>query len=203
MAGKDFVQITDHGLRINLKKLTPEIQDALLAETKEQSKFLTNYIIERHLTGGTSEDRLGVRSGTFRRMTLPIIPNVYSQKMKGGTAFHSPFARVQVGPKGQVTTIKPITAKYLAIPIGEALSASGAPRYSGPRAVPGLVPITSKKGNHLLVRMSKAGMEPLFLLLKETQVPARVWPHQILGKNIKKIASAYRERLKRTLKETL
>ena len=203
MAKKDFVQIVDHGLRIHLKELTPEIEDALLAETRKQSKFLTNYIIENHLTGGTSEDKLKVRSGTFRRMTLPIMPNSYSQKMKGGTAFHSPFARVQVGPRGQVTTIKPTTAKFLAIPIGEALDASGVARFSGPRAVPGLVPITSKKGNHLLVRMSKSGMEPLFLLLKETRVPARVWPYQILSKNIKKIAAAYRTRLKKTLKETL
>jgi hypothetical protein len=203
MSKNDFVQIKDHGLRIHLKELTPELEAALLAETKIQADDLTNYIIKEHLTGGTTENKLKVRSGSFRRLTIPIKPSTYSKKMRAGTQFAGAGARVHVGPPSQVTTIKPITSKYLAIPIGDALSASGAPRYSSPRAVPGLIPITSRKGNLLLVQATEGGINPLFLLLKQTEVPARIHPIPIMKKRIRGIADAYRDRIADVLKETL
>lgn len=203
MAKNDFIQIEDNGLRIHLKELTPELEDALVKETRKQSDELTNYITVNHLTGGTADDKLAVRSGSFRRLTLPVKPMVYSKTMRGGTQFAGIGARVHVGPKSQVTTIRPITSKYLAIPIGAALSAGGVPRYSSPRAIPGLSPITSKKGNLLLVRTDGTSMTPFFLLLKEVEVPARIHPKEILGKNIKKIARAYHDAISEALKETL
>ena len=71
---KGFIEIKDDKLILKLGKLTPEIKDTLLDETQEQSRKLTNWIIKNHLSGGTTDSRLKVRSGMFRRMTLPIIP---------------------------------------------------------------------------------------------------------------------------------
>ena len=204
MANKDFIQIKDHGLRIHLKKLTPELEKALLTETKIQADELTTYIIKAHLTGGTTADRLAVRSGSFRRLTVPLKPFTYSKKMRAGTQFAGAGARVHVGPLGQVITIKPHKpGGYLAIPIGAALSASGAPRYPSPRSVPGLIPITSRKGNHLLVQTDGTSMTPFFLLLKETNVQARIHPIPIMKKRIRGIAEAYRDRIGKILKEIL
>ena len=182
------VEIEDGKLLVKIQKLTPAIQDALFEETGEQSRKLTNWIIKNHLTGGTTADRLAVRSGTFRRLTLPIVPSTYSSKMKGGTQFAGAGARVHVGPKGQITTIKPITSKYLAIPIGEALTSNGVSRYSGPRAVPGLDLITSLRGNLLLVKQVGDMIQPFFLLLKQVEIPSRIHPAEVLRKNILKIA---------------
>ena len=195
------VEIVDGGLLLKIKKLTPAIQETLLDETAEQSRKLTSWIIRNHLTGGTSDDRLAVRSGMFRRLTLPIVPTVYSKKMKGGTQFAGKGARVHVGPKGQITTIKPVTSKYLAIPIGEALYAGGIPRYSGPRAVPGLDLIRSLKGNLILVKQVGDMIQPFFLLLKQVEVKSRIHPEQVMKRNILKIAQDYRKALRHTLKK--
>ena len=177
------------------------MKKGLVAETKVQADELTNYIIMKHLTGGTTDDKLAVRSGSFRRLTIPIKPQVYSQRMRGGTQFAGAGARVHVGPRSQITTIKPFRGKYLAIPIGDALSASGAPRYPGPRSVPGLRPITSKKGNHLLVRTDGKTMTPFFLLLKETQVPARIHPIPIMQKRLPGIIIGYERMIEKALRE--
>ena len=201
MPKDNYVQIKDGALKLFLKNLTPELEKGLVKETKIQADELTNYIIENHLTGGTTHDRLKVRSGSFRRLTIPIKPQVYSKKMKAGTLFAGVGARVHVGPKNQVTTIKPITSKYLAIPIGDALSASGAPRYSSPRAVPGLRPITSRKGNLLLVRTDGQTMTPMFLLLKETEIRARIHPEVIMRKRLRGIANDYEIMIEKALRE--
>ena len=97
---KDYVTLDDKGLLAKIDKLTPEIKETLLDETKIQSDLLTNYIIENHVTGGTSATRLKVRSGNFRSLVLPILPKTYSKTMKGGTNFGAKSAGVHVGEKG-------------------------------------------------------------------------------------------------------
>lgn len=201
MANKEFVQIKDGGLLIKLKELTPKIEKTLLDETQVQADKLTNWIVKNHLSGPHGADKLAVKSGNFRRLTLPIKPKIYSNRMRAGTQFSGAGARVHIGPRGQVTTIKPLTSKYLAIPIGEGLTAGGVARYSGPRAVPGLDLITSLRGNLLLVRQVGDMIEPFFLLLKQVEIPARVHPEDIMKKNIQKIARDYRNALKITLEK--
>lgn len=196
------VEIEDGKLLLKIQKLTPAIQKTLLEETGEQSRKLTTWIIKNHLTGGTSADRLAVRSGMFRRLTIPIVPATYKKKMKGGTQFAGKGARVHIGPKGRITTIKPLTSKYLAIPIGEALTSNGVARYSGPRAVPGLDLITSLRGNLLLVKQVGNMMEPFFLLLKQVEIPTRIHPEEVMRRNMLKIAQDYRKALRSTLKKT-
>jgi hypothetical protein len=194
-----FVEVRDNGLRLNIEKLTPELQDTILNETRIQSAELTRYIIVNHLTGGTTGTKLGVRSGNLRRLTLPIIPIAYSQKMKGGTQFAAKYAGTHVGPQGQVTTIKPIRSKYLAIPILNGLSATGASRYGSPRNVPGLKFIPRKGKSPLLARVSGGILEPFYVLKKESKVKARVHPKDILKANLTRIAREFNESIEKTL----
>ena len=198
-----FVEIRDGGLVLKLKKLTPALEDTILEETQVQADKLTTWIVKNHLSGPHGENTLAVKSGNFRRLTLPIKPKTYSKSMKAGTRFSGAGARVHVGPKGQVTTIKPLTSKYLAIPIGEALTASGVPRYNSPRDVPGLSLITSLRGNLILVSQVGNMLEPFFLLKKQVEVPARVHPEEIIKRRIVQIAKDYREALRTTLEKLL
>ena len=198
-----FVEVKDGGLILKLKKLTPELKETILDETQVQADKLTNWIVKKHLSGPHGENRLAVKSGNFRRLTLPIKPKTYKKKMKAGTQFAGAGARIHVGPRGQVTTIKPITSKYLAIPIGAALTAGGVPRYSSPRDVPGLSLITSLRGNLILVSQVGNMLEPFFLLKKQVEVPARVFPEEILKRRILHIAKDYREALRTTLEKLL
>ncbi len=200
---KGFVELKDGGLILRLKKLTPEIEETLLEETQIQADKLTEWIVKNHLSGPSGDDKLAVRSGNFRRLTLPVKPKTYKKNMKAGTQFSGAGARVHVGPKGQITTIKPSTSTYLAIPIGEALTAGGVPRFSGPRAVPGLDLITSLRGNLILVKQVGTMLEPFFLLKKQVEVPSRVHPEEIIKRRILHIAQDYRSALRTTLERTL
>lgn len=200
---RDAVKIKDGGLILNLKKITPEIEDVLLEETRRQSDLLTNFIIENHLTGGTGDTRLKVRTGEFRSLTLPIKPLTYTPTMKGGTQFGAKSAPVHVGERGKRTKIRPVTAKYLAIPIAHALAPSGAARFGSPRNVPGLSLIESKKGNLLLVRSVGGAIEPYFVLKKEVEIPARIHPSEILSKNIRRIARQYGNEIEKVLEKGL
>lgn len=200
---KGYIEVKDGGLLLKLKKLTPEIKETILDETQIQADKLTNWIVKKHLSGPTGENRLAVRSGNFRRLTLPIKPRSYKKKMKAGTRFSGAGARVHVGPKGQVTTIKPLTSKYLAIPIGEALTAGGVARYNSPRDVPGLSLITSLRGNLILVSQVGNMLEPFFLLKKQVEVASRVFPEEIMKRRILHIARDYRTALRTTMEKLL
>ena len=99
---------------------------------------------------------------------------------KGYLASNHPASRIQnVG--GEVT---PKTAKYLAIPLDDAKTKSGVPRWASPREVPGLsvIPVrgrlylvrktgtgTAIKGGR--IRRTAAKIEWLFLLVKSVTVP--------------------------------
>lgn len=77
----------------------------------------------------------------------------------------------QLGDETKV--IRPKKAKYLAIPIGENLSASGVAKFDSPRDVPGGFFFKSK--GHLLFgyrlgKTTRARVRPLFVLKKEVTV---------------------------------
>jgi hypothetical protein len=66
------------------------------------------------------------------------------------------------------------SGKFLAIPLGPALTASGVPRYATPRDVPGLFVWRSHGGRLLLGRRTgRVGRPtPYFALVKSVRVPA-------------------------------
>lgn len=69
-------------------------------------------------------------------------------------------------------TVRPKTAKALAIPMGEALTAGGVPRFTGPRAVPGLF-VYKSDGKAYLARSVDKRLEVLYALRSSVVIPAR------------------------------
>lgn len=75
-------------------------------------------------------------------------------------------------------TIVPRNAKWLAIPIGNALTPAGVPRYPSPRDAGKLIFIPrTRAGNAILARRKPGGgLDPLFVLKKSVTIP----PHNFL-----------------------
>jgi len=69
----------------------------------------------------------------------------------------------------------------LAIPIGDALTPSGAPRFFWrtrgdiPKQYPELFPIKSKRGNTILVAKQGKQLRPYFVLVKHVKIPKIMW----------------------------
>ena len=93
-----------------MKKLTrgvvTRIRKDLLDEMNIQSRSLTNFVITRHLTGETTEDRLAVRSGMLRRTTRAKKAVIKKDDIIGGVLFGVKYAVAHVGRKGSVFKIR-------------------------------------------------------------------------------------------------
>ena len=110
---------------------------------KDTGLTFQNEFAARHLKGGTTEDRLRVRTGMLRRS--------WGHTLKGDSiataAVHmgfgppaQPFAGgaqkyAQAHVEG--ATITPKHGRFLAIPVAEGLTRAGAARFRSPRDVPG------------------------------------------------------------------
>lgn len=105
---------------------------------------------EGYLTG----QRLQVRSGRLRASVEYDVRDegaaVTLALRAGGGAKDVRYARLQ--EYGGI--VKPVVAKYLAIPVGPALTGRGTPRYPSPRDVPGLTFALSRRGQPMLVKRS-------------------------------------------------
>ena len=198
------VELKDNNLRIHLGQLSAKLREDIVKETNTQSEILTNYIIKKHLTGGTKLTKLAVRSGNLRRTTRPI-HSPSGEKIKGGTRFGALYAGLHVGPKGRVTTIKPRKGKYLAIPIMHGLTDAGVPKKRSPRDVPDLKLMSRELvgKSPLLVRKAGDLIEPWYVLKKQVKVATRVHPDEILRANLPRILRAYEDIIGRTLREEL
>lgn len=129
-----------------------------------------------HLSGPTGPTSLSVRTGALRRsltQTVTAQGDGAALDVSVGS-FTAAYARIH--EYGGI--IRPIRSKYLAIPIGKALTRAGVARFS-PRNFPGeLHFIRSRKGNKLLVQFIGKGkrrrMEPMFVLKESVTIPARM-----------------------------
>lgn len=204
------VKIEDDKIRIFLDKLTPHLQDTLIKEVRKQSRELRDYIAVRHLAGGTSADRLAVRSGALRGGTSPLPVQQEGNRIFAGVGFTEKYARVHVGPAGQKTVIKPTNAKMLAIPLAAAKTAAGVARVKSPRDIPDLHLIKSKAGNLLLAKTIGKGkgkgkgkgrqIIPFYVLKNMVEVPARVHPASILAEKKAEIVQGFISAIERTTK---
>lgn len=196
------VKIENEKIRLFFDKLTPRMQGALTKEVKKQSRALRAYIVVRHLTGGTSADRLANRSGHLIRTTKPLPVQQESNRIFAGVEFSTKYARVHIGTEGQRIVIKPVSAKMLAIPLNAAKTAAGVARYKSPRDVPGLHLIKSKAGNLLLVKTigkGKGKIIPMFVLKSMVTVPARVHPESILMAKKIEIVQGFQDAIEKSL----
>ena len=90
-------------------------------------------------------------------------------RVEGRIGSNHPAAKIQ--EEGGI--VVPVRANLLAIPIGGALTRSAVAKVASPLQMPGLVLITSKLGNLLLVkRLSKGRIEPMFALKRSVTLTA-------------------------------
>src|SRR4030067_2576791 len=94
----------------------------LISETKKiltaEATLMTSHIREKYMSGPRPV-LLGVRTGLLRSSTKPLPVKEFTGGMYSGTTFGTSYARPHIGPKGQITTIRPVRAKWLTIPISK------------------------------------------------------------------------------------
>lgn len=140
---------------------------------------LRNYLITRHLTGGTTDDRLGRRTGNLASSVNLIPTGRDGDLTKGGVEVNSIYASVHIGPRGQQTVIRPKRSAYLTIPVGPAKTRTGRAKVNKARDV-GLDFLKSKKGTALLVKKNPDGsFTPWYVLKRSVTIKARVHPEDI------------------------
>ncbi len=173
-----------------------DIPDKVLKRARQiidvNSRVLQRYVRTEKLTGGTTSDRLKVRSGKLRASALPIKAEIMEDRVEGGVSFGTQYARVHIGPKGQETIIRPKNAKFLAIPLPAAMTGAGVSRGS-PRQGPWGESFVKETDGKLIVfgkmQISKGKRSgelrnqivPLFLLLKSVKIKARVHPEDLIS----------------------
>jgi len=196
------ITLEDKKLKINLKKMTKTIFNAVIKEMKNQSVKLTNYTKIHHLRGGTTDSKLRVRSGQLLRTTRAKKTEKQSGIIKGGVVFGVKYASIHVGRKGQVTTIKAKPGKALSIPLPPALTPAGVLRKP-PREYNDLQMIKREGRPPLLAKIFKNKVVPYFVLKKSVKVKSRVHPEDILNANKNSIISGFRKAITEAIERKL
>jgi hypothetical protein len=100
---------------------------------------MQSYIRTEHLTGGTSDTRLRVRSGRLRGSVIPLKVEVRNDSVDGGVSIGTKYGRPHFGPKGEKFIIRGKKG-WLTIPIDKAHGGVFDEGYGGP------FPSTTKAG---------------------------------------------------------
>lgn len=172
------------------------IPDKVLRKAKEiinlNSTALQRYMRTQKLAGGTTSERLKVRSGRLRASVFPIKAEIIEDRVDGGISIGTVYARVHIGPKGQETLITPKKGKFLAIPLPAAMTRAGVARGSPRRGPWGETFVRETDGKLIVfgkMQISKgkrtgelrSQVIPLFLLLKSVKIKARIHPEDLLS----------------------
>lgn len=154
----------------NVRKATEE---AMMYAMRRSVIRLADYIAEEKLSG----KKLNVRTGNLRRSFQENKARKVQRRADGviGTVgTNVKYAKIQE----YGGTIRPKKKKWLTVPIGEALTPSGAPRGSA-RDFKGTFFAWSRKGNLILFGQSPVGggkkIVPLFVLKKMVRIPGRAY----------------------------
>jgi hypothetical protein len=159
--------------------------------------------IKKDLMSGPRPERLGVRTGALRSSVKSLPVTEKPGLIEAGVGFGTAYARAHVGPKGQITTIRPMTAKYLTIPLPDAMTRAGVLRGSARSGMWGETFFArSRKGNLILfgkriVQKGKSAGQmrgdiiPLFLLVKQVKIKARIHPEEIVAWEKPKMIAAF------------
>jgi hypothetical protein len=184
-----------------------KISRRVMSETKRvlaaEAVLMTAHT-RKFFMSGPRPEQLGVRTGNLRSQTKPLPVTERPGVIESGMGFGTTYARPHVGPKGQVTTIRAKKGKFLAIPLKAALTPAGVPR-GAPRS--GMWGETffarSEKGKLILfgkkvtqkgksAGQTRGGIVPLFLLIKQVKIKARVHPEEILAYEKPRMIAAFR-----------
>jgi hypothetical protein len=156
------------------------------------ARVLQRYIRTEKLTGGTTPTQLRVRSGRLRASVIPMKTEIKEDRAEGGISFGTVYSRVHVGPKGQTTLIAPKKVKFLTIPLPAAMTKAGVVKGPARSAQWGDTFVRKSKAGNLIIfgkkRIMKGKKEgelrgeviPLFLLVKNVKVKARVHPEDLI-----------------------
>jgi phage gpG-like protein len=165
---------------ITLEEWAAHLRSVDLGAAITQAGITLALLGQRHAGLGVTDAPGGLRrqsSNLFRSIngTVKSVSGAKSVDVRlsaGGGAGRGMVKYAAIHEYGGTITAK--RSKYLAIPIHPSLkTAAGIAKVPGPRSVPGLFFITSKKGNHLLVKSVGKNIEPWYLLRKSVSIPAR------------------------------
>lgn len=152
------------------RSLRPALHDGLA----EAVHFAGEHIGQNYLTN----QALKARSGHLRQATQGWMESDLHGVIgvADGSAVDSYKWLLGDNPENQPKTIRPKNAKYLSIPIGDNLNASGTAKYSSPRDVPENLKATFFQSHGQLLfgyrpgKTGRARMRVLFVFKREVQV---------------------------------
>lgn len=204
-----------------VKKKIEDFRQRFLKKSKtiiqEHSYLLIGHLRSKHMTGGTTTDtRIRRRTGQLSDSMRPISPVKVTEKgVEGGVTFGKVYARVHIGPRGQVTTIKPKERKYLTVPFPKSpimtdagvVKATARELMEGKGGLPfGNTFIAKSKAGNLIIfgtkRITKGArigeyrgeVIPLFILKKQVKVKARIHPEDFLKWSKKELKRDFLEK---------
>jgi len=165
-----------------LSKVPDRLPKVFRLEMEKYLKATAEALHRRHGSvwpGGTSSRTLSRRSGdlikSIRQSVRVRGTRVDDITGEIGGAFYA-----SVHESG--ATIRPKKAKYLAIPLPEALDRRGVPLKPGPRDWPNTFVAESKKGNLLIFQRRTGRIVPLYVLKREVKIPPRLGMGETLAK---------------------
>jgi len=192
--------------KANLRRIIPSVLDKARAVFIAEATAISGYVRTTHMSG-PRPGKLGVRTGRFRGSVRPLPIEMLPGIVKGGIGFGTEYAAIHVGPKGQITEIKPKGKKFLTIPLDAAMTKAGVSRGAAKSRVYGETFfhwVEGSDGKKKLILFGKlrtmkgkrTGMlertiVPLFLLVRSVKVPTRVHPEEIMSWAVPRIVKAF------------
>jgi hypothetical protein len=174
----------------------------LSRELKTFLEGVAEAMARRHGTawpGGTSDRTLSRRSGGLIASIKQSV-TVRSQRLadiEGGIGGAFYLRTHEYG-----ATIRPKKAKYLAIPLPEALNANGTPKLASPRLWKNTFVKQSKNGNLLIFQKRGRLIVPLYVLKKEVKIRPRLGLGETLRAGLPFFVDRAMSRLARQLLES-
>lgn len=167
-------QVGLRALAMDLGKAEQNFYPVISRELKAFVENVAEALARRHgnpWPGGTTTNSLSKRSGelikSLKENARVTGGDLDSLQATFGATF---YGRIQEFGG----TITPKKAKYLTIPLPEALNSDGTPKKASAREWQNTFIITSKKGNLLIVRRQGRGIVPLYVLKTSVYIPPRL-----------------------------
>ena len=157
----------------SLRRAKDRLPSTITAIMRDSLREAVTFARARYLTGGTTVDRLAVRTGGLRAsFDATVVGTGFATIGTIGYIRNPPsWWTVHEGwpDRRASTTIRPTRAQFLAIPLTDEARQAGSPRqYPGT-----LFAARSRRGNLLLFRRVPGGIEPVYLLRSQVVIPAR------------------------------
>jgi len=169
----DEVVINEKNLRRAVIKFPSRLFVNLEMTIRKEMRFFVDDHIKQRLSGRKGNVGLNRRTGNLKDSFLPRVVSKGKDltTLRGFAGFTKqvPYARIhELGGE-----IKPVNAKFLAIPLAAAKTPAGVARIK-PREVTNSVFITTKSGGRILAQKNGKNITPFFLLVKSVKIPPRL-----------------------------